>query len=64
MWTDDVLFIGVCGFVVLISDKEEEGELVAQGMLESVYTEVVDVLSTQSMRAPEVVKGIRESMVW
>jgi hypothetical protein len=64
MWADDVLFIGVCGFVVLISDKEEEGELVAQGMLESVYTEVVDVLSTQSMRAPEVVKGIRESMVW
>lgn len=43
--------------------RGKRGELVAQGMLESVYTEVVDVLSTQSMRAPEVVKGMRESMV-
>lgn len=43
--------------------REKGGEWVAQGMLESVYTEVVDVLSTQSIRAPEVVKGMRESMV-
>lgn len=42
---------------------EEERRTVLRACWRVLYTEVVDVLSTQSMRAPEVVKGIKESIV-
>lgn len=45
-----------------MSGKAEGREDSAQDMLGRVCTEVVDVLSTQSIRAPEVVKGIKESI--